>query len=180
MNSPANVRSLETIRDFRAALIGFSARARESLDEVHSQVRRVTDWLDHDRPHYWGQQVRRGHDLVAEARRSLQACQMRTVGNHRPACIEEKQALGRARQRLEYAERQVQVVRNWQRKVQEETDEFRGRSAQLSFLLENDVPKMTGLLDRLLLSLEAYVAIEAPLTEAPPIPETTGDKETGT
>ena len=53
-----------------------------------------------------------------------------------------------------------------QRVVEEEANQFRGRCGQLDNLLQRDVPRMTGLLDRILVSLEEYVAISAP--EPPP------------
>ena len=52
------------------------------------------------------------------------------------------------------------------RVVEEEANQFRGRCGQLDNLLQRDVPRMTGLLDRILVSLEEYVAISAP--EPPP------------
>jgi hypothetical protein len=87
---------------------------------------------------------------------------MRQVGDHRPACVEEKQELTRAKARLEYSRQQVEVVRRCQRVVEEEANQFRGRCGQVENLLERDVPRMAGLLDRILVSLEAYVATAAP------------------
>ena len=84
MNAPANVQSLESVREFRGQLLAFGEQATDCLESLHAQVHRMIDWLEHDRPAYWQHLVRRGHDQVAEARLSLQRCQMRTVGEHRP------------------------------------------------------------------------------------------------
>lgn len=170
--SAANVQSLEAIREFRGALQRFGEQATDSLDSIHAQVHRVIDWLQHERPAYWRQQVRRGHDQLAEARTGLQQCRMRTVGGHRPACLEEKQAVVRAKTRLEQAREKLKIVRRWQRVVEEEASEFRGRCGSLDSLLQRDLPKMNGLLDRMLLSLEAYV-----VTRSPELPDVVGDGE---
>ena len=162
MNAPANVHSLEAIREFRGALIRFGEQSTDSLDSIHAQIHRFVDWLQHDRRTYWQQQVRRGYDQIAEARKNLHQCQMRTVGDHRPACIEEKQVLEQAKRRLELAQHKVKLVGRWQRTVDEEINEFRGRCGQLDHLLEHDLPHMRGLLDRILESLEGYVAVQAP------------------
>ena len=169
MNAPANVQSLESVREFRGQLLAFGEQATDCLESLHAQVHRMIDWLEHDRPAYWQQQVRRGYDQVAEARLSLQRCQMKTVGDHRPACIEEKQALSRAKGRLEYCRQKIEVVRRCQRVVEEEANQFRGRCGQMDSLVQREVPRMAGLLDRILASLEAYVAV-APPEDLPPQP----------
>ena len=178
MNAPANVHSLEAVRDFRGSLIRFGEQATDCLDSLHGQVHRMIDWLEHDRPAYWQQQIRRGFDQVAEARLGLQRCQMRQVGDHRPACVEEKQALSRAKARLEYCQKKLEVVHRCQRVVEEEANQFRSRCGQIDSLLQRDLPHMAGLLDRILVSLEAYVAIDAPTTAPPAVrDETTASQE---
>ena len=166
MNAPANVHSVEAVRDFRGSLQRFGEQATDCVDSLHAQLHRMIDWLEHDRPAYWQQQVRTGYDRMAEARQSLQRCQMKPVGDHRPSCIEEKQVLSRAKARLEYSQRKLEAVSRCQRVVEEEANQFRGHCGQLDNLLQRDVPRMTGLLDRILISLEEYVAISAP--EPPP------------
>jgi len=172
MNVPANVQSVEAVRDFRGSLLRFGEQGTGCLELLHAQLNRMIDWLDHDRPAYWQQQTRRGFDQVAEARQSLQRCQMRTVGDHRPACIEEKQALSRAKLRLEYCQQKIEAVRRCQRVVEEEANQFRGRCGELDGLLQRDLPRMTGLLDRILVSLEAYAAVATP---SPPPPTVSDD-----
>ncbi len=164
MSAAANVQSLEAIREFRGALQQFGEQATDGLDSIHAQIHRVNDWLQHERPAYWQQQIRRGYDQLAEARTSLEQCRMRTVGGHRPACLEEKQAVARAKARLEQAQEKLKVVRHWQRLVEEEASEFRGRCSQLDSLLQRDLPRMRGLLDRILASLASYVTIRSPET----------------
>ena len=172
MNAPANVHSLEAVRDFRGSLIRFGEQVTDCLDSLHGQVHRMIDWLEHDQPVYWQQQIRRGFDRVAEARLGLQRCQMRQVGGHRPACVEEKQALRRAKARLEYCQKKLEVVHRCQRVVEQEANQFRGHCGQVNGLLQRELPRMTGLLDRILVSLEAYVAVAAP---APPPPSPSDD-----
>jgi hypothetical protein len=77
--------------------------------------------------------------------------------------------LSRAKGRLEYCQQKIEVVRRCQRVVEEEANQFRGRCGQVDSLVQRDVPRMAGLLDRILVSLEAYVAV-APPEELPPQP----------
>src|SRR4051812_19107517 len=113
MGDSANVRSLDVIRDFKAALVRFEEEACIAMAALRQEIVRALDWLEHDRPIYWKEQVRRSFDAVAKARTDLDACRRRTVADHRPACIEEQLALRKAQERLKTAEEKVELVRRW-------------------------------------------------------------------
>jgi hypothetical protein len=68
----ANVRSVEVIAHFRAAMIGFEHAATDAIGQVQMEIHRVLEWIEHDRVAYWQDQVRRGWDRIAEARANLE------------------------------------------------------------------------------------------------------------
>ena len=164
MAHSANVHSIDAIRDLRAALIKFQHEGKSCLDGLATEVQRIVQWIEYDRPAYWQSQVRRAFDQVAEARSALQTCQMRSVVGRRPSCIEEKQNYKKARLRLEHCETQVRSVKRWAAKIHHELDEFRGRLGGPQRMLEGDIPRVCALLDKQLLALEAYA-------ETPPTPD---------
>ena len=161
MTQSANVRSLDAIRDFKAALQGFEEDAANALAALQQEIFRAVDWLEHDRPNYWKRRVQQGYNKVAETRQEYDRCRLRTVAGHRPACIEEKQAVAHAKRQLEMAKEKVEVVKRWCFKIGQEVDEYRGRVGQLQQCLEGDVPRMLALLERMVDSLESYVSIKA-------------------
>lgn len=157
----ANLRSIDALREFRAALVIFIEEATLAVQSMLMEIQKSFEWIEHERPHYWNAQGRRAYDLLARARAELEICRSRTVAGHKPSCIEQKQALARAKQRLQQCEDQKEIVKQWGNKLRHETDEFRGRLATLQALLEGELPKGVARLDRTLEILEAYAEIDS-------------------
>ena len=53
----ANVKSIDVIPEFRAALIVFQNRVLDSLSTMQEEVFRALDYVENDRPRHWQQQV---------------------------------------------------------------------------------------------------------------------------
>ena len=159
MAEAANIRSIESLREFEASLVQFYDVASRSASNMQQQSHRMMQWLELDRPGFWKRQIELGHQRVAEARTRLTQCKMRRTGDFRPSCYDEKKALEKAKRELEYARRQIQVVKQWTVKARHDVEEFTGRQAQLTRMLEGDVPRMCALLKRLVQKLERYTTI---------------------
>lgn len=158
----ATVRSIPALRDLKQAVVKFQHETQSGLDAAQMEVHRVLAWIEQDRPAYWQAQLRRAFEGLAAARTALTTCQMRTVGGHRPACIEEKQAYEKAKRRLEHCQLQLRKVQQWAIKLQREADEFRARLSAARRLVEQELPSAAALLDRSLDALEAYAEIPQP------------------
>lgn len=173
----ANVRSLDAIRDLRVALIGFSERVELALGDLRSRIDRTLAWLEQDCPLYWRDQERRAYDAVASARVAFETCRMRTVGGRHSECIEERQALQRARSRLEFCQNQCERVRRWNVEARRQVDDYRGRSGPLQRRVEDDLPLLVALLSRMIHSLEAYSETSPPAMRQSGItPESTPER----
>jgi len=167
----ANVCSISAVASFRASLCTFDENALRVLNAIEQVAQGMLQWLEHDVPLYWRQQVRHCYDNVARTRASLDTCRMRTVGGRKPACIEEQMAFRAAKQKLRDAEEKIEIARKWANRIRREVDEYRGRVMKLKLCLECDVPRTIALLERILSSLEAYV--ETTVAEdrlLPPVP----------
>jgi hypothetical protein len=161
MTTGANVHSSEAIEAVRGSLALFADQVQEALTELGSEMRRVLEWLEHDRPRYWKNQTRIAHDQVHEAQQALHRCLMFPIADERPSCYEERAALKKAQARLAYCEQKAERVRHWQRTVQHELFEYEGRISQLVRTVEVDVPQAMGVLRKILQRLEEYQAIRA-------------------
>jgi hypothetical protein len=161
MSTGAQVHSSEAIEAVRNSLSLFADQVGDALTELNAEMRRVLEWLEHDRPRHWKTQVRIAHDQVHEAQQALHRCLMFPIGGERPSCYEERAALKKAQSRLEYCEKKAESVRHWQRAVQHELFEYEGRISQLVRAIEADVPNAIGVLNKLLRSLEEYEALRA-------------------
>jgi hypothetical protein len=160
MSPRANVRSLDAIREFRPSVRRFEDDVMAALSMLRTELNRTMQWLDHDCPAYWKQQERNGFDKVAEARTTLTRKSMMTVAGHRSDCIDEKKALARAKQNLEFAQQKLQLCRQWSVKAHRAADEYTARIGRAEQAIGHGIPKMLALLDRMVLALESYASVE--------------------
>ena len=168
--SQANVHSLAAMREFKVRLLEFADVATDVAASMQQQVLSFLDWLEHDRPVFWKNYMLRSFDVIAQARSDLERCKMRSVGDHRPTCYEEKLALDAAKQRLQMAQEKVEAVARWTSYVRHEIDEHDGRRGALQRYIEADFAKTIATLQRMIAAIEAYAEIEAAVEEpvAPP------------
>lgn len=156
MSESAHVTSTEAIARFEAAARRFGDDASAALLALDQQINRALDWLDHEAPAYWRQQIRKSYDEVARTRTAWENCQLRTVAGDRPSCIEEEKAHRAAKRRLEIASEKPAEVRKWSIAVHHEVNEYRGRIGRLRQGLEGQLPKTIALLERTRAVLEIY------------------------
>jgi hypothetical protein len=161
MADNAQVRSIPTLRDFKASLTVFRDDSSSAIDMMLMELHRAMEWIEHDRPAYWQNETRKAFELVAATRTALNTCLMRTVAGHRSSCIEEKQAHAAAKRRLQHCQEQIDRIRRWAIKIRHEVDEFRSRLSVLRRRLDGDLPNSILLLDRMAASLEAYAGLGA-------------------
>lgn len=153
----ANVRSITSIRAFRADLVDYRDAVRQALDILTSELVRAVDYFESDRASYWPAQVRKASDRLAEARINLERCQVTSRPEEGPSCVEEKKALQQAKSRLYNAQGKVKATRHWIQMVRKEVDDFQTRLAQLRYLLDHEIPRSVALLERLACRLDRYV-----------------------
>ncbi|MCC6492259.1 MAG: hypothetical protein IT424_04490 [Pirellulales bacterium] len=164
MPGPAQVRSTESIELLRAALAKFQQRVQHALDSLDGQLRRSEDWIEHDRPTYWRDQIHKAEEAVTQAKVELERCLMFTLAGERPQCREQKAALQEAKSRLAYCRQKGDQVKHWQRSFRHESFEYDGRIGQLRRALEQDLPRAKALLGKILRRLEEYQVEQPPET----------------
>jgi hypothetical protein len=161
MSGSAHVQSSEAIESVKAALAFFKDQVDQALSTNDIEMRRVLDWLEHDRPRYWKTRVRNANDAVTAAKAALTRCLMYPINDERPSCYEERAELQKADAQRVYCEEKAERLRHWICEVQHELFEYEGRISQLVELVEADVPAAMGVLDRLVNRLEEYQAIRS-------------------
>jgi hypothetical protein len=169
MDGPAYVNSIAAIQDFRNALAQYAHESRQGITAMDIEIRRAFDWIAVNRAEYWRTEIRRGMEAVARAKDELHhARTYKSTGDYTPSCIDERKAVERAEQRLKRAEQKAEAVRMWTRSLQHELNEYVGRIAQFTAVLEIDVPQAMAVLDRVLTALNDYVSSKAPRAMADP------------
>ncbi|MEZ6123889.1 MAG: hypothetical protein R3C49_12020 [Planctomycetaceae bacterium] len=162
MSESANVKSMEAVHRFRSAVVRFQEDARLCVSALEMQLLRFIAWLEHDRPGFWKREIELCYREMGEARVRYHQCQMRKVGDFRPTCFEEKKALEKAKRDLEFAQKQVPVVKYWSGAAHHEANEYHGRSSQLTQAIERDIPHLLAMLSQIIDRLEAYQNVQIP------------------
>lgn len=183
MNPAANVRAIDALQDWHAALAEFRTEAMEALAAVELEIHRAHAWIA-DTQREWKQTVRDAEDEIAQAKAELASRRFPDFNGRMPDTSEQEKALRRAVAKKEFAERQVEVCRRWQMKLPAAVSEtYEGPAKQLLATLEAELPRGLAVLERRIAALEAYAAIAAPKTpkdEAPPAEAPPAAPEQGT
>ena len=162
LSSQADVRSIEAIKEFRAALALYAEEAQGALGAVKMEARRSVQWLQHDRKLHWSEQVKRRREQVASARAEVARRRLAKTPEHTPAFSEQKEILRQAEAGLREAEMKVVLIKKWEPALQLAVLELHASIRRINDLSGTDVPRASMLLGRLVDALEAYVR------EAPP------------
>ena len=162
MNGSARVTSIDALRYLKVAMEGFENDSRNAVAAMTLEVRRVLEWIEHDRTQYWPRELRKAYDRVAEARNDLERCMMRAGDENTRACYEEKKALEKAKRRVRTCEEKIQLVKFWRRQLRHDAEEFSGTLAKLESRLDTDWARSLAALQRMVDALEKYAESRQP------------------
>jgi hypothetical protein len=162
MAESANVRSIDAVKNFHAAVVRFQEEARLAISSLEMQLLRFIGWLERDRPTFWKREIETCYREMSEWRVRLHQCKMRKMGDFKPTCFEEKKALEKAKRDLEHAQKQVPIVKHWTNSAHHEANEYHGRASQMTQLIERDIPMLLAMLHQVVDRLEAYGNVQTP------------------
>jgi hypothetical protein len=186
MADGADVRSIDAVRDWHAALVDYADTLSEALAGVALEIRRAHDWLG-EQLVLWQRAVKKCEEDITRAKAELSQRKFPNWDGREPDCTVQERNLRRAKARLQEAEDQVEKCREWIGRLPQAVDEvYTGPARRLGNLLEGDLPKGMALLARRVAALEAYAGLRpdyAPgssaTSVAPPPPAPVSQKEGG-
>lgn len=164
MTQQARVDSFSALREFRASLATFAAVAAVALDEVTTDIQRTLLWLREDRYRHWKQQVETCAQQYTQAKLALKQREVldRAVAGTHSSCVEERRAVRIAEQRLHRAEEVFRLVRVYTNQIDKQSLDYKGTIHGLVNDIEVGIPNACASLDRMVDSLQQYVALAPP------------------
>jgi hypothetical protein len=162
MSKSANVLSVQTLKDFKLSMINFAEEARNSLSGVDMELRRMRDWLERDQLGYWQSQIKKRQEGLMQARADLHKRKISQQGSDAVSDAEQKEALREATKKLRVAEEKLAVVRRLIPQLHHAIDEYHSHSQPLGDHLSGGFEKSLFTLEKMVGSLEAYLALAAP------------------
>jgi hypothetical protein len=164
MADSARIHDVEALKRARAALADFADQVGAALASVDSDIQRVSQWLNVERPTHWKLEVRRRMESVERGKAEIM--RKKIIAAPEPASVVlEERRLERARQRVENAQRRLDSVRRWAPVWEREAMMYKGSSRALTEALHADIPRGLAILSRMMESLEAYAAVAPPSGE---------------
>jgi len=168
MADQVKVEDFEVFGLFRAAMLKFAQGVTQSLSNADSQIARTHSWLEGEQRSYWEGQIRKRQEAVLKARDAVRQKKLyKDFSGHTRTAIEEEKILAQCVAAVEEAQRKLEAIRKWLPRLEKAADLYRSGVSRLSRTVEGDVPRAVALLDRLAVSLEGYVQIEAPAGAMP-------------
>ena len=167
MADQADVRSIDAVLEWHAALTNYGHTLAEAMSGVEVEIHRANEWL-HEQLVRWQRAIRDCEDEVVQAKAELAARRFPGFDGRMPDTSTQEKNLRKAKARLEHAEEKVLVIRSWIGKLPKAIDEvYRGPAHRLVNFLEAELPRGLALLDRRIAGLESYAGLRADYAPGP-------------
>ena len=175
----ADVREIEAVRDWLAALASFREAAQNSIVGTDQEIRRGFDWIE-DQMKRWQRSLKDDEENVHMAKMELSGRQIPNQDGKYPDTTLQERNLRRAVARRDHTMDKIEACRRWLSKLPKAVDEsYTGAARRLGGLLDTELPRATVDLDRRIASLEAYAGMAKDFAPAPsdPTPAASGGTE---
>ena len=151
------------------------------LAQLHIETDRTID-LDPERPALVLAQTGASVPEIdcPQAITALDIKQLTIDGGPKPTCVEERQMVVAAKQRLRYAEQQVATLRRMLPRLRHEADEYHGVLGKLTQLVDTDLPAAMADLDRMVEALQRYTMLREPTAGIGTLPPRSGNSASRT
>ncbi|HEX8913417.1 MAG TPA: hypothetical protein VF796_13735 [Humisphaera sp.] len=162
MSDFARVDSIDSLREFRAAVVKFTEVAKVALGDAESDIQRTINWLDLEMSSHWDAQVRKRQQAVTDAAAKLREKRLFLDATGKPpSTVDEEKILKKAQQRLVQAEEKQAAVRKYSRAMLKLQHDYKGSVQGFTTAVAHDLPLAIARLDRLSSLLRQYVELSA-------------------
>ncbi len=170
MDAQARVGSIDAIEAFRAALIRFTGRTKQALDDVTGEVKRTRGWLETEQRQKWEGELRRRARALEQAEQELYSARLSDMRRDKSA---RQMAVNRARRALEEAREKLVLIKRWRQAYDSRVETLAKQLEGLQDLLARQMPKGAVSLANTNRLLQDYAGVER--APKPPEPQEGGE-----
>jgi hypothetical protein len=165
MGTQAKVTSVDALDSFRASLIVFVTKARQSVDGVRDQVRRTRNRLQTDLRMHWEGEIRRRRRILDQKQQELYSARLSGLTE----TVTMRQAVVRkAKAAVDEAEEKLRNVKAWNRNFDGVADPLLKKLESFREYLDHEMPDAITFLYRVREILDAYAEKAAPADKPAP------------
>lgn len=158
MGDRAGVRSTKALEEVRAALLEFITTSRNCIAAAESELNRTSQWLNQERPAHWKAELRRREETVLAARLEIE--RKRLISAPEPASVVlEQRQLARAIERRDSGLQRKRSTELWIAQYDRQALLTKSSTHKLSEAVNSTLPRGVAALERMISTLESYVAI---------------------
>ncbi|MBU6409468.1 MAG: hypothetical protein KGR98_03675 [Verrucomicrobia bacterium] len=165
MAQQAQVRSVEAIENFRAALIVFLGQARPAIEEIGAEVARTKGWLQQDRRRFWDNELKSRRRKLEEAQQELLNARL---SEFQETTSLQVMAVNRLQRSVREGEEKLATVKRWDRELENRSAPMLKQAEQFQTLLMMEIPKAIAALGQMVKTLESYAGPAPPEASKPP------------
>lgn len=169
MADQARISNLDSIEAFRAALIVFISKTRQSLDQAQDAVKKTRGWLQTEQPQFWSAQIKMRQKKLDQANAELMSARLSEFVDSPTV---QQMAVRKARYALEEAQQKLDRTKHWARDFDRTVDPLARKLDSLRDYIDNDLARAVSFLTEIQKTLTAYAETQAPA--AAPSPDTNG------
>ncbi|MBC8203816.1 MAG: hypothetical protein H8E91_08310 [Planctomycetes bacterium] len=157
MPESANVKSLDGLRDFRAALIDFIEKAKRATSSAESEISHMQSWLGNTQMMHWKHAIRKAEEKLSQAKSELFRATISQPDNPRGPTDQIK-LVRRRKEEIAAAQLKLKNTQRWVRIVEHENHEYRSAMTPLTASLDGELQKAVVKIDNAICSIELYLA----------------------
>ena len=166
MGTQARVTSVDALDAFRAALVIFVTKARQSVDTARDRVRRMRNWLQHDQRMHWEGEIRRRQRHLDQAVQELYSARLTKMTG---AIAIREGVVRKAKAAVEEAHTKLRNVKKWGQNFDSMADPLVKKLDGFRDFLDQEMADAITFLYRARDILDAYAERNAPVEKpAPP------------
>lgn len=153
MADQARISNLDAIEAFRASLIVFINKTRQTLDTVQDAVKKTRGWVQTEQPAYWSSQIRMRQKKLDQAQQELLSARMSEFVENP---IVQQMAVRKTRAALEEAQGRAERTKAWGRDFDRSIDPLARKADSLRDFLDGDLAKAVAYLVEIQKILQSY------------------------
>lgn len=162
----SHVRSIDALRNLRAALLQWAARLNDQTFEIDNEAKRALEWAKVDQPRYWRSEMAIAERRLQEAKDHLASTQATYGGRDRPPATEARKRVANLERRVRFCQQRAGACRRWADEIERAVERLAGALAALQQQSDSGLPSAANQLNQWIAALDRYADVAPPTADA--------------